>query len=66
MSRTPDEIMADFDKATQGQADIDPRDILWEVIYDILDSVKLACDELVSIEDVYPVVSDYVSTNYGD
>lgn len=42
MSRTPDEILTDFDAGCQGLADIDMREILHEVIADIADSAQLA------------------------
>lgn len=68
--------MADFDAACCGQSDLDPREILWEVISDILDSVDLAVrcytdpaypsdsDDL-NIE-ITDTVRDYVGNHYGD
>lgn len=69
--RHPDEILADFDAAVQGRADIDPREILWEIIEDIQHSYALAMetDERVddfAAADVSATVSDYLVNHYGD
>jgi hypothetical protein len=68
--RTPDEIMTDFDAAVAGQADIDPRAILWEIIEDIQHSYSLAMANtavpLVDEETISGTVSDYLVNHYGD
>jgi hypothetical protein len=68
--RTPDEIMADFDRAAKGQADIAIHDALWEVIEDIQDSYRLAMEgaglTAAQIEEVSGTVSGYVVNHYGD
>lgn len=58
--RSPDVIMEDFDAGAKGTRDVDMRGILWEIIEDILDSIRLADG------DVLATVTDYVANNYGD
>ena len=74
-TRTPDEIMRDFDLAVKGQADIDPHDILWEIIEDIQDSYHLAMMtssympghyRKTVADEIKKEVSDYISNHYGD
>lgn len=66
--RMPDEIMADLDRGIRGVADIDVMDCVWEIIDDILDSVRLADERQTGTEtlEVWATVTDYVSTHYGD
>lgn len=68
--RTPDEIMSDFDAAVSGQADIDPREILWEILADVQDSYRLAMEStavpLIDIEEITGTVTDYLVNHYGD
>lgn len=77
--RHPDEIMTDFDAAVKGQADIDPREILHEIIADILDTagrdLRSRFDHSVAGRPmVTPVqinehllsVQQYVTNFYGD
>lgn len=75
MSRMPDQIMGDFDIATRGQADIDPREVLWEVIDDIRSSYRLAMEHALKglgvdwpnlVDEVQDTVLSYVSDAYGD
>lgn len=76
MARHPDEIMADFETGTKGLADIDIDSVLWEIIYDILDSVKLACTtydntrhphpQSTTMEHIHTTVEDYITNHYGD
>jgi hypothetical protein len=69
--RTPDEIIAIIDDILTGKDDHDTDvwSCIWEIIDDILDSVKLAeqskTDRLTS-PDVYTTVRDYVINHYGD
>lgn len=62
--RCPDEIMEDFWLAANGQADFDMNECLWEIIDDILTSVKLAEDS--DNKNIYITVKDYVANHYGD
>ena len=70
-ARTPDEIMSDFDAAVSGQVDIDPREILWEILADVQDSYRLAMENVPqidgdTIEEVAGTVTDYLVNHYGD
>lgn len=68
--RTPDQIMADFDAAVKGTADIDPREILWEIVGDVSGSYELAMQnegiKADIIGNVSNTVGDYLSNHYGD
>lgn len=67
--RTPDEILADFDAAAKGQADLSIRDLLWDVIDDIRDSYRIAMGAYIedpTADKIQAVVDDYLSTHYGD
>jgi hypothetical protein len=68
--RSPDEIMRDFDAAVTGQADIDPRDVLWEILDDIQKSYDLAMQsagvERIQRQEIGLSVEDYIANNYGD
>lgn len=71
--RHPDQIMEDFHKAVRGQGDVDPMDVLWEIIEDICDSFTLAIrDEFPgkqnasSIDIIMGTVGDYVANYYGE
>lgn len=75
MKRTPDQIMADFDRlplTTLRRADV--QALLWDVLEDVLDSVNLACQtydraecgDYSTVDDIYYVVKDYVTNHYGE
>lgn len=70
MARHPDEILTDFAKAVKGTADINPHDILWEIINDVTDSAILAVrgadvsDK--QLEEIDQTIEDYVANTYGD
>jgi hypothetical protein len=68
--RNPLDILADFDAAVKGTADIDPYDILWEIIGDVSGSYELAMiHEGINpdtIGNVSNTVGDYLSSYYGD
>lgn len=70
MPRTPDALLADFDKGIKGQADIDMYDVLWEILDDVRSSYRLAMkmhdfhDDYV--EDVDKTVFDYIVNHYGE
>lgn len=69
--RHPDEILTDFDAGAAGKADVDMREVLWEVIDDVRHSFALAmeCDERVDDATAYEIevtVLDYVTNHYGD
>lgn len=81
MARTPDEIMSDFEAAALGLADVDIHDVLWEIIEDVLHSVKLTQESFDAAvkanEDIflgdpgelpnfYVTLRDYVVNHYGD
>lgn len=77
-TKTPDELMAQFEEATMGLSDLSASDAVWGIIEDILDSVRLAtttldealgfdpADEDSVTSQVYHCVSDYVTNHYGD
>ena len=60
--RSPDDIMADFTKAVHGEDDIDPFDVLVEIINDVLDTVQMAGASDAILAEAY----DYVSHYYTD
>ena len=69
--RTPDEILTDYDRGCRGEADIDMREILWEIIDDIRSSYALAmeCHERIddqTAHDITITVEDYLANSYGD
>lgn len=69
--RHPDEILADFDAAVAGRADIDPREILWEILADVQDSYALAMETDERVDDataheITLTVTDYLVNHYGD
>lgn len=74
-SRPASEILADYDRGCRGEADIDMRAILWEVIEDVRESYGLAIkheraismypDDL-DFDSIEASVSDYLTNNYGD
>lgn len=70
--RHPDQIMEDFDRGCRGLSDIDMKGVLWEVIEDLLASVKLACEshdadpKFVTMDSIYTTVVDYATNSYGD
>lgn len=78
MSRTPDEILTVFDQAQAELERSDPgtyslRDLLWEVLEDVLDSTKLAALQPhpeTAIHDrpmeVHTTLEDYLANHYGD
>lgn len=93
LKRKPDEILAVFDQAQdvldhpQDHDGIEAgsfnlRDLLWEVLHDVLDSIALAetdpnharpklpdgtyADFWKSPPSVYQTVEDYLGNNYGD
>lgn len=59
MTRTPNQIMADFDAAVCGRADISPYDVLQDIFNDILDSIEKAAGPTARAE-----VSDYLTNHY--
>lgn len=70
-TRYSDAIMDDFDAACAGRADIDPREILHEVIADIMDTVRITLlrSPMASAEltlEVLNTAEDYVVNFYGD
>lgn len=69
--RTPDEIMTDFYAGCSGQSDIDMHAVLWEILEDVLNSVKLAStaymkDGYTDGGSIHDTVRDYVVNHYGD
>ena len=66
--RHPDEIMKDLEVALEGSS-FSPHELIWEIIEDILHSVKLADapspDHNVG-SPVYDTVVDYVTNHYGE
>lgn len=68
-SRPASEILADFDRGCRGEADIDMRAILWEVIEDICTTYRLAIDATTTertLQRIERDVDDYLANNYGD
>ena len=71
MPRTPDSIMADFNMAVLGIDDLNPHEILQEIIADVLDSVELACRTYSDVGgpgvmSIYQTVESYVINHYGE
>ena len=69
MARHPDVILADFEAAVRGTADIDPYEILHEIIGDVQSSYRLAMTDVVDperVDEVQNTVTDYVANHYGD
>ena len=66
----PDELVDAFLSAAKGQAAADPYDILWGIIDDILDSVRLAVTAAVDSpavqREIIDTVTDYVTNHYGE
>lgn len=73
MSRTPDQIITDIDNVLAGKDSVDNAWLyIWEIIEDILDSIKLAeavqdndRDFVRAGEDVHDTVKDYVVNHYS-
>lgn len=74
MSRTPEEIMDDFDGAIHGTNKEIVYDLLWEIIGDIVSSVSLAEIEFRKAQhdnpnatwNIFTNVKDYVGNHYGN
>lgn len=76
MTTLPDQLMADFEAATRGRADLDPMEILHGILGDVLDSVRLAIADLPvmgsAMEEAerkraaIAEVEDYIANHYGD
>lgn len=70
MVRHPDEILTDFAKAVKGTADINPHDVLWEIINDVAESAVLAAKgaNVTSrqLEEIDQSIEDYLANTYGD
>lgn len=67
--RHPDEVMQDFAEGCQGRADIDMKDVLHEIIDDIVDTVDLALSARIDDRrrrEAIAEVGDYVANHYGD
>lgn len=66
--RPPAEILADFDAAVRGLADIDPREVLGEILEDVCSSLRLAVASLApdDARAVLSTVEDYIARYYGD
>lgn len=68
--RTPDEILTDYDRGCRGEADVDMRGILWEVIADVGSSYELAMQGMQLGQDIIAEVNnevgDYLASHYGD
>lgn len=72
--RTPEQILADFDAGCRGEADIDMRAVLWEVIEDLLDSLgryeawdfEESATPAEIVRQCKGMLTDYLVNNYGD
>ncbi|MET3959784.1 hypothetical protein ABIE52_006719 [Rhodococcus sp. OAS809] len=68
--RHPDEILNDFDQAVRGLADIDSRELIFELIDDLRASYRLAIELHVSdvraVAEIEAEISDYIANHYGD
>lgn len=71
--RTPDEITETIDDLLMGRDDHDTDvwSCIWEIIEDILDSMKLAESKnimhtTVNYESIHTTVQQYVINHYGD
>lgn len=68
MTRHPDEIMSILDQAQKRLGnEFNLRDLLWEILEDVLDSVELAIEH-VDHNDLYgiiPTVENYLTNHYG-
>lgn len=73
MARTPKQMCDDFDLAILGRSDIDPHEILHEIIADIVDSMRLAImntepNEMLVLRDrlnIIATVEDYITNHYA-
>lgn len=70
--RTADDILTDYDRGCRGEADIDMRSIMWEIIDAVRDSYALALrgtkqpltrEQIVEVEQT---VEDFLVNSYGD
>lgn len=69
-SRSPDEIMSDLDQAIRGVADLDTRDLVFELIDDLRSSYRLAIaphlSDASAAAAIETEISDYIANHYGD
>lgn len=67
---TPDELLDRFDAGCRGDSDIDMRGVLWDILADVVDTMRLALENdgvlSGSALTVYLTVQDYLVNNYGD
>lgn len=71
----PDRLMADFEAATRGRADLDPMGLLHAIIADVLDTVHTAIHDLPVMgtaseeadrkASAIAEIEDYVANHYG-
>lgn len=66
--RTPTQINEDLDAALKGTADIDPLDVIFEIVDDALDSMSLALREAGVAQEVIDAAlettNDYIGNHY--
>jgi hypothetical protein len=62
----PDRLIENFEEAAFGRNDSSISDCVWDIIYDILDSVKLALGDAPNAEEVMETVEDYLTNSYGE
>ncbi|KQU35771.1 MULTISPECIES: hypothetical protein [Nocardiaceae] len=69
-TRSPDEIISDLDQAIRGLADLDTKELVFELIDDLRSSYRLAiAPHLVdpgAASAIEAEIDDYVANHYGD
>ncbi len=69
-TRSPDEIMSDLDQAIRGLADLDTKELIFELIDDLRSSYRLAIAPYLadpgSAASIEAEIDDYIAHHYGD
>ena len=71
MTRTPDQLADALNDAVSGRGDATVAEVVFEIMDDVLDSVRLAMQNDPRVDDfaahdVMTVVNDYISNHYGE
>lgn len=67
--RSADEIISDLDQAIRGLADLDTRELVFELIEDLRSSYRLAIAPHLPTTTAAAIeteITDYIGNNYGD
>lgn len=67
---SPDGLLQRFDDGCRGQADIDMRGVLWDILHDVQSSYRLAMTvagvAVTLVDEIETTVEDYLANSYGD